>query len=475
MERKYSSLKHQPGEIFGLEMKETTAWNEFSSTMASAVICLVTDQKFNFSKYIFDSMVKNLDSATKFLMFPRNMKRVEKEFSRRDTPLFPTMMVQAQEELGEDIEILTETHPTHTITQPSTSKPQKKQKPRKPKRQNTEEIQPSDPIINVADDDLPEDTVPTHSNDPPLLRINTLRSREGRIQLKELMKLCTKLSDGVLNLETTKTAQAKEIANLKKRDKKLERLKPEMPLKKKAQISLDEEFAFKLQAKEDKQERIIREKAQQTEEIHPSKEEEEEDDKEQDEEGDEKDLEEEEKEESEKKGSKEASEIGSNSKPLDYDGKGGAVALTMWIEIMESVIENSGCAEKQKPTTIQSAILKDGILTDEAVRCGKLTKSSEKRKEVEETSKQGGLWKDNKKEKVGKGFVVTAAPRNKPGHFARDCQVSVKQVAPISVVRMENKQIVFYECGSTEHLRNTCPKLNRALGQAGNYLALEGN
>nr|GEZ36267.1 hypothetical protein [Tanacetum cinerariifolium] len=47
---------------------KTTAWNEFRSTIASAVICLATDQQFNFSKYIFDSMVKNLDSATKFLM-----------------------------------------------------------------------------------------------------------------------------------------------------------------------------------------------------------------------------------------------------------------------------------------------------------------------------------------------------------------------------------------------------------------------
>ncbi|GJS95396.1 putative reverse transcriptase domain-containing protein [Tanacetum coccineum] len=84
-----------------------------------------------------------------------------------------------------------------------------------------------------------------------------------------------------------------------------------------------------------------------------------------------------------------------------------------------------------QPTTIQSAIFKAGILTDEAVHCGTLTRSSEKRKEVEETSKQGGSWKDNKKEKVGKGFVATAPPRN------------------------EN--------------------LNRAPGQAGNRLALEGN
>ncbi|GKC07935.1 hypothetical protein Tco_0999545, partial [Tanacetum coccineum] len=35
---------------------KTTAWNEFSSTMASAIICLATNQKFNFSKYIFDNM-----------------------------------------------------------------------------------------------------------------------------------------------------------------------------------------------------------------------------------------------------------------------------------------------------------------------------------------------------------------------------------------------------------------------------------
>nr|GFA84170.1 hypothetical protein [Tanacetum cinerariifolium] len=33
-----------------------TLWNEFSSAMASAVICLSTSRKFNFSKYIFESL-----------------------------------------------------------------------------------------------------------------------------------------------------------------------------------------------------------------------------------------------------------------------------------------------------------------------------------------------------------------------------------------------------------------------------------
>ncbi|GJW03583.1 hypothetical protein Tco_1562439 [Tanacetum coccineum] len=38
---------------------KTTKWNEFSSTMASAIICLATNQKFNFSKFIFEDKALN--------------------------------------------------------------------------------------------------------------------------------------------------------------------------------------------------------------------------------------------------------------------------------------------------------------------------------------------------------------------------------------------------------------------------------
>ncbi|GJT92631.1 putative ribonuclease H-like domain-containing protein [Tanacetum coccineum] len=76
---------------------------EFSSTMASAIICLATNQKFNFSKYIFDNMVKNVDS-----MIFGNMKREGKGFSGRVTTLFQTMMVQAHEEIGEGLVIPTD-------------------------------------------------------------------------------------------------------------------------------------------------------------------------------------------------------------------------------------------------------------------------------------------------------------------------------------------------------------------------------
>ncbi|GKF17416.1 hypothetical protein Tco_0062334, partial [Tanacetum coccineum] len=41
---------------------KSTAWNEFGTNIASAVICLAKKQKFNFSKLIFDGMLRNLDS-----------------------------------------------------------------------------------------------------------------------------------------------------------------------------------------------------------------------------------------------------------------------------------------------------------------------------------------------------------------------------------------------------------------------------
>ncbi|GJW90678.1 hypothetical protein Tco_0168231 [Tanacetum coccineum] len=91
---------------------KTTAWNEFSSAMTSAIICLANNQKFNFSKYIFDSMV---------------------------TPLFDTMMVQASKEAGEDSDHPTNSNQIPIVDQPSTSsQPKKKQKSRRRQRKEAE-------------------------------------------------------------------------------------------------------------------------------------------------------------------------------------------------------------------------------------------------------------------------------------------------------------------------------------------------
>nr|GEV00458.1 retrovirus-related Pol polyprotein from transposon TNT 1-94 [Tanacetum cinerariifolium] len=111
---------------------KTTALNEFSSTMASVIICLATNLKFIFSKYIFYHMVKNLEDGVKFLMFPRfvqvfldsqvegmlnhkeiyvtpshtkkifaNMKIQGNDIFGKVIPLFESMMVQPQEDMDE--------------------------------------------------------------------------------------------------------------------------------------------------------------------------------------------------------------------------------------------------------------------------------------------------------------------------------------------------------------------------------------
>ncbi|GJX13749.1 hypothetical protein Tco_0205507 [Tanacetum coccineum] len=143
---------------------KTTAWNEFSSTMASAVILFLDKQVEGITKhkeiYVTPSHTKKVFA---------NMKIGGKGFSRRVTPLFQTMMVQALKEL--------------------------------------------EPITDEAAN---EEHVPTHSND-------LLLGGEDRLQLKELLELCTKLSERVLDLENTKTSQAAEITKLKERVKKLER------------------------------------------------------------------------------------------------------------------------------------------------------------------------------------------------------------------------------------------------------------
>nr|GEW35267.1 reverse transcriptase domain-containing protein [Tanacetum cinerariifolium] len=110
-----------------------TSWNEFLFAMSSAVICLSLGQRFNFSNYIFECLVRNVDSSSKFYMYPRfiqliihtniadlskhttryvspvltqkvfaNMRRVGKGFSRVETPLFESML--AVRDVAEEVE-----------------------------------------------------------------------------------------------------------------------------------------------------------------------------------------------------------------------------------------------------------------------------------------------------------------------------------------------------------------------------------
>ncbi|GJU44134.1 hypothetical protein Tco_1201400 [Tanacetum coccineum] len=78
---------------------KTTAWNKFSTTMASAIICLATNQKFNFSKYGMPTHNRIYIAPSHTKKIFRNMRRVGKGFSGRETPLFQTMVVQDQAEI----------------------------------------------------------------------------------------------------------------------------------------------------------------------------------------------------------------------------------------------------------------------------------------------------------------------------------------------------------------------------------------
>nr|GEW31972.1 glutamic acid-rich protein-like [Tanacetum cinerariifolium] len=51
---------------------KSTGFKEFSSNITTALICLATNRTYNFSKIIFDGLVKNVNNKiSKFLMYPR--------------------------------------------------------------------------------------------------------------------------------------------------------------------------------------------------------------------------------------------------------------------------------------------------------------------------------------------------------------------------------------------------------------------
>ncbi|GKA35674.1 putative reverse transcriptase domain-containing protein [Tanacetum coccineum] len=57
---------------------------------------------------------------------------------------------------------------------------------------------------------------------------------------------------------------------------------------------------------------------------------------------------------------------------------------------------------------------------------------------------------------------------NCPGHIARDYRTVHKNINPINLRNPIPARATCYECGSTDHLKLTCPRLNRAQGPRGN-------
>nr|GFA96168.1 hypothetical protein [Tanacetum cinerariifolium] len=145
-----------------------------------------------------------------------------------------------------------------------------------------------------------------------------------------------------------------------------------------------------------------------------------------------------------------------------------------------------------KPKTMQKAVMISGALTDEAVRNGSI-KNVEKRGNVGEPSK------DNKRARTRSAFATTANPVgrqntgawpkcttcnsyhalegpcrtcfncNCPGHFLKDCRVVPRNVNLINERNLAPARGACYECGSTDHLKSACPRLNRAQGLGENH------
>ncbi|GJY49608.1 putative ribonuclease H-like domain-containing protein [Tanacetum coccineum] len=102
IEAEYVAASSCCGQLVLYYCPKTTAWNEFSSTMESAIICLATNQKFNFSKFIFEGMVRNLDNASgKILMYPRNPKRNDTQVPQPSGPTDIVAEEDVHKELGD--------------------------------------------------------------------------------------------------------------------------------------------------------------------------------------------------------------------------------------------------------------------------------------------------------------------------------------------------------------------------------------
>nr|GEY59743.1 hypothetical protein [Tanacetum cinerariifolium] len=154
-----------------------TAWNEFSSSMASAVIYLATDAQVC---YLSSHTTKYTSFALTQKVFA-NMRRVGKGFSGVDTPLFEGMLIPQQ--VNDDVADVAPTPP------------------------------PSPHQSSIA---LP--LSPPQQQQQPLQHTNISMEL-----INTLLETCTTLTMRVENLEQDKIAQALEIIKLKQRVMRLEK------------------------------------------------------------------------------------------------------------------------------------------------------------------------------------------------------------------------------------------------------------
>ncbi|GKB45280.1 putative reverse transcriptase domain-containing protein, partial [Tanacetum coccineum] len=209
-------------------------------------------------------------------------------------------------------------------------------------------------------------------------------------------------------------------------------------------------------------------------------------------------------------------------RPRDFDGTGGAVALTRWIEKMKSMIDNSGCLANQRVLLTTDffprneieklegefwnhsmvGVDHDGytdrfhkltklvphLVTPEAkrvtgyinglpsqiFRSDTLAKAGEKGKERDESSKSKSVRKDEKEAKGGRGFVAAVPPRRKNRNFPKyaRCKGFHAEKRPcIACYNCQRPGYMARDCRTPlafKGNRNTRGNENRAKGRAFN-------
>nr|GEW82110.1 hypothetical protein [Tanacetum cinerariifolium] len=189
--------------------------------------------------------------------------------------------------------------------------------------------------------------------------------------------------------------------------------------------------------------------------------------------------------------------------PKEYDGNGGVVVLTRWIEKIESVQDMSGCSIDQKLKYIAGSLVEEfcpshGMQKLETkLQNHAMVKASHVVYTHREPSKDKNGRDNNKRTRTGNAFTTTANPvgrdntgawpkcttcnsyhapgrpcrtcfnYNRLGHLAKDCRGFLRNVNPVNAKNLIVKAC--YECGSTDHVRSACPRLNRAQDPRGNH------
>nr|GFB65652.1 hypothetical protein [Tanacetum cinerariifolium] len=175
-----------------------TSWNEFSLTMASALICLSSGQRptlLHTTRYISPALTQKVFA---------NMRRVGKGFSGVETPLFESMLVvrdvdeEAEAQVptqGDDVQEPTAEEVATDVVPPTPSSPS-----------------PSSPVIPSSPPHQPH--FPPQPQD----------AKGSSLLFQQVLDTCSALALRVEGLENDKAAQQLEIVKLKARVKKLEKI-----------------------------------------------------------------------------------------------------------------------------------------------------------------------------------------------------------------------------------------------------------